>query len=169
MRTWHLILVACTAACGSAPPEPVATPAAAHDVVRRPVRAPKEATRESSVSNVNVAPEIALACKMPTPHFAFDSAALEPDAGLDALAACFTTGPLKGRKMSLVGHTDPRGETEYNFALGQRRAGGVQAYLTLHGMQMENIATSSRGELDATGTDEATWVVDRRVDVLLGD
>jgi hypothetical protein len=28
--------------------------------------------------------------------------------------------------------------------------------------------TTSRGEMDATGTDEASWEKDRRVDVLLG-
>jgi hypothetical protein len=28
--------------------------------------------------------------------------------------------------------------------------------------------TTSRGELDATGTDDASWTKDRRVDIVLG-
>jgi len=116
-----------------------------------------------------VAPEIVAACGLPTPHFAFDSAALTPDDGLDALATCFTSGPMAGRKMKLVGHADPRGGVEYNLALGQERSGAVETYLTNHGMADSNVQSSSRGALEATGTDEAGWAEDRRVDVLLGN
>jgi hypothetical protein len=31
------------------------------------------------------------------------------------------------------------------------------------------MTTSSRGEMDATGTDEASWAKDRRVDLMLGE
>jgi peptidoglycan-associated lipoprotein len=71
--------------------------------------------------------------------------------------------------MKLIGHTDPRGETEYNFGLGQRRAGNVAAYLTTRGVDKGHMAASSHGEIDATGTDEDGWARDRRVDVLLAE
>src|SRR5690606_16881864 len=65
------------------------------------------------------------------PKFDFDEAALLPaDRNVLAqIAKCVTTGPLKGRKLSLVGRADPRGETEYNMALGEHRAGAVGDYL----------------------------------------
>jgi hypothetical protein len=36
------------------------------------------------------------------------------------------------------------------------------------GMPSSKVSTSSRGEMDATGTDESTWAKDRRVDVRSG-
>jgi peptidoglycan-associated lipoprotein len=52
--------------------------------------------------------------------------------------------------------------------LGGRRADNVKASIATAGLSAEKIATTSRGELDATGTDEPSWAKDRRVDVVLG-
>jgi peptidoglycan-associated lipoprotein len=71
--------------------------------------------------------------------------------------------------MRLVGHADPRGEDEYNMLLGGRRADNVKAAIVAEGMAGGKIATTSRGELDATGTEETSWSKDRRVDVMLGN
>ena len=71
--------------------------------------------------------------------------------------------------MRLIGHTDARGEVEYNVGLGARRAGSVWSYLGAHGVEKGHMATSSRGEFDATGTDEEGWARDRKVDVMLAE
>ena len=71
--------------------------------------------------------------------------------------------------MTITGHADPRGETEYNFALGQRRAGTVETFLIDRKLPKARIESSSRGELDATGTDEEGWAKDRRVDISLAE
>ena len=65
----------------------------------------------------------------------------------------------------LTGHCDPRGEQEFNMSLGENRAEAVKVFLIGLGVPAEKIRTSSRGELDATGTDEAGWANDRRVDI----
>ncbi|MEX1362758.1 MAG: OmpA family protein [Nannocystaceae bacterium] len=121
--------------------------------------------------DVSIDPELAKMCDLPEADFSFDSAKLSPEAktALDALAACFVDGPAKDRRMTLVGHADPRGDEEYNLGLGQRRAGSVATYLGQKGLADERLETSSRGELDATGTDEASWARDRRVDIGLAD
>ncbi|HEX7452312.1 MAG TPA: OmpA family protein, partial [Polyangiaceae bacterium] len=80
----------------------------------------------------------------------------------------FSTGPLKGRELRLVGHADPRGEEEYNMVLGGRRADNVKSAIAAEGLAATKIATTSRGKLDAIGTEEASWAKDRRVDVVLG-
>ncbi|MFI5302902.1 MAG: OmpA family protein, partial [Polyangiales bacterium] len=80
---------------------------------------------------------------------------------------CFATGPLKGRKLSLIGRADPRGETEYNVALGQSRADAVQRYIGGRGVAASQLSSSSRGALDASGGDESGWAKDRRVDLVL--
>ncbi len=130
-------------------------------------RAPEPTTAEPT--QVSVDPELARMCDLPTPRFAFDRASLGSDTSspLQALASCLTTGPAKHVALRLVGHADPRGETEYNFALGHRRSGSVEEFLRTQGVAAERLATSSRGELDATGADEDGWAADRRVDVLL--
>jgi peptidoglycan-associated lipoprotein len=115
--------------------------------------------------------EIASKCALPDAHFAFDSAHMGTGEApaLDALAACFKSGPLKGRGMMLVGHADPRGELHYNFALGQQRAGSVADYLGRKGLAEDRVSTSSLGELEANGTDDVSWALDRKVEVLLAD
>jgi peptidoglycan-associated lipoprotein len=101
------------------------------------------------------------------PKFDFDSALLSaPDRSeLDQLAKCMTTGPLKGKNVELVGRADPRGEEEYNMNLGAIRANAVEYYLAQLGIARSRFTTTSRGALDAQGHDEATWAVDRRVDL----
>jgi peptidoglycan-associated lipoprotein len=103
------------------------------------------------------------------PHFDFDKSELLPAdyALLDAIAECLDNGPLIGRSVALVGRADPRGEVEYNFVLGAHRADTVGAYLQSRGVMPSHLQTTSRGKLDATGTDEASWAIDRRVDIIL--
>jgi peptidoglycan-associated lipoprotein len=71
--------------------------------------------------------------------------------------------------MRLVGHADPRGSDEYNLVLANSRADGVKIFLLSRGLRGQQMATTSRGEMDAKGTDEATWAADRRVDILLAN
>jgi peptidoglycan-associated lipoprotein len=64
-------------------------------------------------------------------NFDFNSSNLSKGAKatLDAVAVCFLTGPGVGKNLNLVGHADPRGTEDYNFALGHKRAGNVGKYL----------------------------------------
>jgi peptidoglycan-associated lipoprotein len=120
---------------------------------------------------VEIDPKILELCDIPTPRFDFDSAALHEDtkASLDALAACFVGGNAKDKNMRLVGHADPRGTEEYNMGLGQRRAASVAGYLEGAQLAQERMETSSRGELDAVGSDEASWAKDRKVQIFLAE
>jgi peptidoglycan-associated lipoprotein len=130
----------------------------------------RQDTTSPTSGSIHIDDKITKACgNIPTAHFAFDSAAVQADAAaaLDALARCFSTGPLAGRNMLLTGHTDSRGELEYNMALGQRRAGSVANYLIGRGLPRTHVSTTSRGEFDATGADEQGWARDRKVNVTL--
>ncbi len=162
-------------ACGSDPPPPAVAP---DPVAPPPTAAPMPPTPPEKVgdvpsrSNINISEDIKKACGITDAEafFAYDSANVRPQdtAVLTKLATCFTTGPLKGRQMRLVGHADPRGDEEYNMSLGNRRADNVKNAIVNAGLAAAQVATTSRGEMDATGTDEASWEKDRRVDVLLG-
>jgi peptidoglycan-associated lipoprotein len=125
-----------------------------------------------TASAVHISDEILEACGISKPDafFAFDSANVRPDDArvLDQIATCFSTGKLKGRTLKLVGHADPRGGSDYNVTLGQSRADAVAGYITSKGLDKAKTESTSRGAMDATGSDEPTWARDRRVDVLLG-
>ena len=88
---------------------------------------------------------------------------------LDQIATCVTSGPLKGKRLHLVGRADPRGTEEYNLGLGDRRAHTVQSYLSRLGLTGNQVATTTRGALDASGTDDGSWRTDRRVDLELAN
>ena len=83
------------------------------------------------------------------------------------VASCLTIGPLRGRTAQIVGRTDPRGTEEYNLGLGTRRADSVVQYPQHRGVSPGQLSQTTRGALDATGTDEAGWRDDRRVDLRL--
>lgn len=100
-------------------------------------------------------------------YFPYNSSKLTDStrALLQKLADCFSTGPLSGEKMHLVGHADPRGDEEYNLALGHRRADAVKRLFVDFKLAADRIETTSRGEADATGSDEESWARDRKVEV----
>ena len=133
----------------------------------------KPETEPGLSPNLRISAELMRKCQVhfdnveDAPRFGFDQAALDPqdEAILAQVAKCVTTGPLAGHAVKLVGRADPRGETEYNMSLGARRADAAQQFLVKAGVVPAHVATTSRGELDATGKDESTWALDRRVDV----
>ena len=125
--------------------------------------------------NIAVSNEIAERCGIvigkveSAPKFGFDRSELAPEDRevLRQVAACVISGPLKGRGLRLIGHTDERGESEYNLALGMHRADAAREVLVQEGVQKARLPESSRGELDASGRDEDGWRRDRRVDIVL--
>ncbi len=125
--------------------------------------------------NVAVSDDLAQQCSLEVdsvqtaPKFDYNEFQLLPEDRnvLDKIATCVTKGPLKGKRLQLVGRADPRGTEEYNLGLGSRRAGVVGQYLERLGVREAQLAKTTRGALDASGNDEGTWKTDRRVDVRL--
>lgn len=159
-----------TFACSSSTP-----PAAAPPRTTPPATARAHASSESDSNQgavVTVSDDIRRRCGIAedATHFAYDSSRVskQADSLLSRVVTCFTEGPLAGATLSLVGHADPRGDEEYNYVLAERRATGVQQRLESLGLPEHRISTTSRGEIHASGTDEATWAHDRRVDLQIG-
>lgn len=175
-RALTLLALGTALGCGSDPPPPAKAPEAAPPPAAPPPAAPAannpKPEDDATKGNINISDEIKKACGISDAeaYFAYDSANIraEDKAVLAKLATCFTTGPLKGREMRLVGHADNRGEEDYNMVLGQRRADNVKSAVVTAGMTAAKALTTSRGELDATGSDEPSWAKDRRVDIVLG-
>jgi len=135
--------------------------------------APVEEVKPASPS-IAVSEDVLRTCKMDVdaidkaPKFDFDRSDLLPAdfEVLKQVAECFTTGPMKGSNLKLVGRADPRGTVSHNDALGMRRAEQVAAYLKQLGVAPSRIEQRSRGKRDAVGVDESSWAIDRRVDIL---
>jgi peptidoglycan-associated lipoprotein len=71
------------------------------------------------------------------------------------------------KKVAIEGHTDERGGSEYNLALGQRRAEAVQKSLGLLGVsagQMEAVSFGKERPV-ATGSNEEAWAKNRRAEI----
>jgi peptidoglycan-associated lipoprotein len=160
-------------ACSSEPRRPPVAPGAGTEGQSARPSAIDSDPKSPTRSQIKISEDIQRACGISEAdaHFAFDSARVQNGyyPVLEKLAFCFSKGALSGRRMQLVGHADPRGETEYNLLLGGRRADNVRSFLIRVGVTQTQIATSSRGEYDARGKDEASWAQDRRVDVLLAN
>ena len=101
-----------------------------------------------------------------TVYFEYDSAEIREDArpALRQNADKLNAGGLG--TVTIEGHCDERGSTEYNLALGERRANAVKRYLVDLGVPSNNLRTVSFGEERPAvqGHDESAWRYNRRAD-----
>ena len=99
-------------------------------------------------------------------NFAFDSSALSGDTRslLSANAAIMAGHP--SISLEIQGHCDERGTTDYNLALGERRARAVRDYLVNQGVAPSRVKTVSFGEERPLqgGATEVAWAQNRRAE-----
>jgi peptidoglycan-associated lipoprotein len=69
--------------------------------------------------------------------------------------------------IKIEGNSDERGGSEYNLALGQRRAESVLRALKVYGVKVSQMEATSWGETKpkALDHDEAAWAQNRRADL----
>ncbi|BAN36383.1 peptidoglycan-associated lipoprotein [Sulfuricella denitrificans skB26] len=74
----------------------------------------------------------------------------------------------KDAKMTVQGNTDERGSSEYNIALGNRRADNVRKMMNVFGASDSQIEVVSFGEEKprATCHEESCWKENRRSDIV---
>jgi peptidoglycan-associated lipoprotein len=170
-----LFTLASASGCGADAPKPAVAPTTTTTVsVVVPLATVGPASPGKANSTVYLSDSLRKACGITTvdtikdtPKFDFDQSEILPEDRdvLAVVARCLTTGALKGRSVKFVGRADPRGAQEYNMALGERRANAVMKYLAALGVAASQMTDTSRGALDATGSDAAAWRKDRRVDI----
>jgi peptidoglycan-associated lipoprotein len=99
-------------------------------------------------------------------YFDYDQDLLrdESAANLDVKSAILLANP--GVSLVITGHTDERGTSEYNLALGQRRAAQVKRYLVSKGVAEGRLATQSLGDSQPAvmGVDESAFQQNRRAE-----
>jgi len=103
-----------------------------------------------------------------TVYFGFDQATVTGDssATLKKLAACLAKGAVK--RVQFDGHCDDRGTTQYNLALGKKRAEAVRKYVADLGVAAP-IDTNTYGKEQPVCREatESCWARNRRVELRL--
>jgi peptidoglycan-associated lipoprotein len=101
-------------------------------------------------------------------YFDFDSYAVRDDGKPVVENHAAYLGKNKTRKVLIQGNTDERGGTEYNLALGQKRAEAVRKAMGAMGVaetQMEAVSLGKE-KPKAQGSNEAAWAENRRADIV---
>lgn len=104
-------------------------------------------------------------------HFDFDRSDIRSgDAGIlqgnyDQVKAAAAKGQTPA--ITVEGYCDPVGTSEYNMALGMRRAEAAKAYLVKLGVNAGQLATISYGEEKLVTQDEKQFELDRRAEFMV--
>ena len=100
-------------------------------------------------------------------YFDFDSYAVKDEYNslIEAHAKYLASHPE--RKVVLQGNTDERGGSEYNLALGQKRAEAVRRAMASLGAKDSQMEAVSFGKEKpkAQGSNDAAWAENRRTDI----
>jgi peptidoglycan-associated lipoprotein len=163
LRTLRTVaaLAALMAACSHArrPPDAPASP-----VATEPGLPPQSIPADEPVLVQVAPPEIGAASL----YFELDTAELTVDARKELQSFFDQARERPEEGIRIEGNCDERGTSEYNLALGQRRAEAAKNYLVDLGLDASRITTISNGkELPrATGDDEEAWKENRRDDLI---
>lgn len=157
-----LAVAAGTTGCPKKPPKVTPTPT--------PEASPTETRDDGSgvggEGTPTPTPMQAAECLRPV-FFDLDSSTLSGEASgaLRNVIQCLTENP--SWELAIEGHADERGGTQYNIALGERRARSVADYLINAGIAKSRVSTVSFGEEKPAnkGHDEVAWAENRRVEL----
>jgi peptidoglycan-associated lipoprotein len=125
--------------------------------------------QEGAVSREIAAAKAALGAVEPSVYFDLDR--FEIKSQYQATITAFANYLKADSKARIVieGHADERGTTEYNLALGQKRAEAVSKALGILGVASSRVEAVSFGEEKprASGSNEEAWAQNRRADLVL--
>jgi peptidoglycan-associated lipoprotein len=164
LRLLGLVALAAAIAVGGCSKKQAAPPAAAPPPAEQPATPPPSET-PAEVPQPETAP---VAITWQDAFFDYDSADLrdEARAALDADARLLRDHPEA--RLVVEGHCDERGTSEYNLALGERRAGAARDYLVAAGIdagRLEIVSFGKERPFDP-GHDEAAWAQNRRAHIV---
>jgi peptidoglycan-associated lipoprotein len=97
-------------------------------------------------------------------YFDYDKADIRPDARASLSTTADFLKKYPSIKVTIEGHCDERGSTEYNLGLGDRRANAVKQYLVSLGISVDRMGTVSFGKEKPFCMEhaEACWQQNRR-------
>jgi len=104
-----------------------------------------------------------------TVYFDFDKSELGEDTRKNLRENAAALKKLAAAEVQVAGYCDERGTTEYNLALGQRRANVVRDYYKNLGISINRLSTISYGEERPACPEptEECWSQNRRAETLI--
>lgn len=136
------------------------------------ISTPEEVAKVEEVTGKGAMGEGITIKKLENIHFDFDMYTIRPeDREVLGRNADWLKEHAKVR-IQIEGHCDERGSSEYNIALGDRRANSAKSYLVSLGIDASRLSTVSYGEErpEDTGHNEEAWSKNRRaVFVIVSD
>jgi peptidoglycan-associated lipoprotein len=171
-----LVAAVSVSACGKKKPATAPPPAAAAETPRTtptPPPPPPPAPRDTPQPRVPTDEEIFAAktvdqlnAEKPLgdAYFDLDSQAIRDDAKPVLQKDADWMKKWSSTKVMVEGHSDSRGTSEYNLALGERRATAVRDYLVNLGVATDRITVVSKGKETPVCADEneSCWQQNRR-------
>ena len=131
--------------------------------------APASSAADAATASQIAAAKAALGKVKPSIYFDYDKFEIKTEYQPTITAfANYLKADVKAR-LVIEGNADERGTTEYNLALGQKRAEAVSKALGVLGVAANRVEAVSNGEEKprAKGSTEAAWAENRRADPLL--
>jgi peptidoglycan-associated lipoprotein len=129
------------------------------DSIAAAQRAGEAAARERAIASARAALEEMV-------HFDYDKSDIRADAAevLRRKVEVLRASPQV--QMRIAGHADERGSTEYNLALGNRRAQSVRQFLAGFGLDDSRFSITSFGEERPlqNQSNESAWAQNRRAE-----
>lgn len=127
----------------------------------------KEAERQARLRELEKAKKFAeeiRAFEDASIYFDFDKSGLKPEAKANLTQKADWLQKNMAYSVNIEGHCDERGTSEYNLALGERRAYSAKKFIEALGVSQDRISTISYGEERPAdpGHDEEAWAKNRR-------
>ena len=127
------------------------------------------AVPEAKIAEAEMKPETAAEVKAPElalkdVYFDFDQSVIREDSKKPLNENIEWLRKNPAAKVTIEGHCDERGSSEYNLALGDRRARATRDYLIAAGVEANRISSISFGKERpfVLGHDESAWQLNRR-------
>ena len=147
------------------PPPPPPPPAQQKPVPPPPAPAPPRQLSEQELFNQKTLAQLNAEMPLAGVTFDYDQFNIRDDQRAPLQANADYMRRWTTVRVSVEGHADARGTSEYNLALGQRRANAVRDYLVSLGIAADRFSTVSKGEEELLCSEdtEACHARNRRV------
>ncbi len=133
------------------------------------LQAQMEAQRLQEQEAVRVKEEARMKFVNEDVYFNFDDATLTSDARMTLKQKVAWLRENPGTSVLIEGHCDERGTSEYNIALGQRRAQSIKTFMINAGISTSRLSTVSYGEERPVdfANNETAWAKNRRAHFII--
>ncbi len=133
------------------------------DIAKALQQRPAQVSRSRGLSRIPpAAPSISL--NIP---FKYNSSTLQPQASsqLKQLELALTSDSLRKDRFAIAGHTDAKGNPQYNKQLSLRRAESVKRFLTTNGVETGRLDAVGYGSEQPLTPDQPDAPANRRVEI----